>query len=94
VAAVTVFCLLYDKLVSSHGTKPVSVNYHFTRKCSKTCLFCFHTGKMSFVAAEADMQRGLRLLRDAAMRKINFAEGELFLYPKKLAMLCRFSQGD
>ncbi|KAJ6553089.1 radical SAM domain-containing protein [Mycena capillaripes] len=94
VTAVTVLYLLYDRLVlahvSSHGTKPVSVNYHLTRKCNKTCAFCFHTEKTSFVALEADMQRGLRLLRDAGMRKINFAGGEPFLYPKKLAMLCRF----
>ncbi|KAJ7190864.1 hypothetical protein GGX14DRAFT_537961 [Mycena pura] len=70
----------------SQSTKPISVNYHFTRKCNKT--------KTSFVASEADMQRGLRLLRDAGMRKINFAGGEPFLYPKKLAMLCRFCKED
>ncbi|KAJ6457493.1 IFN-inducible and antiviral protein [Mycena vitilis] len=85
---------VYDKLiyadVSREDTKPISVNYHFTRKCNKTCGFCFHTEKTSFVALEADMQRGLTLLRDAGMRKINFAGGEPFLYPKKLAMLCRF----
>jgi radical S-adenosyl methionine domain-containing protein 2 len=97
VAAVLYFLYKFNKLVlpgvSSHengGTKPVSVNFHFTRKCNKTCAFCFHTEKTSFVASEADMQRGLRLLRDAGMRKINFAGGEPFLYPKKLAMLCRF----
>jgi radical S-adenosyl methionine domain-containing protein 2 len=98
VAAVPVLWLLYDKRVlvrvSSHGIQPVSVNYHFTRKCNKTCAFCFHTEKTSFVASEADMQRGLRLLRDAGMRKINFAGGEPFLYPKKLAMLCRFCKEE
>ena len=25
------------------GKVPVSVNYHFTRQCNKTCGFCFHT---------------------------------------------------
>ncbi|KAJ7180117.1 hypothetical protein C8R43DRAFT_870937 [Mycena crocata] len=90
--------LLHNKLipagVPSRDTKPVSVNYHFTRKCNKTCAFCFHTEKTSFVALEADMKRGLRLLRDAGMRKINFAGGEPFLYPKKLAMLCRFCKEE
>ncbi|KAH3716536.1 hypothetical protein DPMN_059260 [Dreissena polymorpha] len=28
---------------------PLSVNYHFTRKCNYTCGFCFHTAKTSFV---------------------------------------------
>lgn len=70
--------------------EPVSVNYFFTRKCNKECAFCFHTEKTSHVAPEADMKQGLRLLRNAGMRKINFAGGEPFLYPKKLAMLCRF----
>ncbi|KAK7965923.1 uncharacterized protein PG986_000200 [Apiospora aurea] len=72
------------------STVPVSVNYFFTRKCNKECAFCFHTEKTSYVASEEDMQRGLRLLRQSGMRKINFAGGEPFLYPKKLAMLCRF----
>ncbi|KAJ6463989.1 hypothetical protein C8R45DRAFT_770134, partial [Mycena sanguinolenta] len=73
---------------------PISVNYHFTRKCNKTCAFCFHTEKTSFVAPDADAQRGLCLLRDAGMRKINFAGGEPFLYPKKLAQLCRFCKEE
>ncbi|KAI0403482.1 hypothetical protein F4802DRAFT_571589 [Xylaria palmicola] len=75
-------------------TTPVSVNYHFTRKCNKECGFCFHTEKSSHVASEDDMKRGLRLLRDAGMRKINFAGGEPFLYPDKLAMLCRFCKEE
>ncbi|KAF8162408.1 hypothetical protein K438DRAFT_1858551 [Mycena galopus ATCC 62051] len=100
-AVAPVLFLLYHKLVLANvssqdngDTKPVSVNYHFTRKCNKTCGFCFHTEKTSFVAPEADMQRGLRLLRDAGMRKINFAGGEPFLYPKQLAMLCRFCKEE
>ncbi|KAI2620819.1 hypothetical protein GGS21DRAFT_412897 [Xylaria nigripes] len=73
---------------------PVSVNYHFTRKCNKECGFCFHTEKTSYVATEDEMKRGLRLLREAGMRKINFAGGEPFLYPSKLAMLCRFCKEE
>lgn len=40
------------------------------------------------------MKRGLRLLKDAGMKKINFAGGEPFLYPKILAMLCKFCKED
>jgi radical S-adenosyl methionine domain-containing protein 2 len=36
------------------------------------------------------MKRGLRLLKEAGMRKINFAGGELFLYPKQLGWLCQY----
>ncbi|KAK3716512.1 hypothetical protein LTR37_006408 [Vermiconidia calcicola] len=75
-------------------TKPVSVNYHFTRKCNKVCGFCFHTEKTSHVASEDDMKRGLKLLKDAGMIKVNFAGGELFLYPSKLAMLCEYCKVD
>jgi radical S-adenosyl methionine domain-containing protein 2 len=68
----------------------VSVNYHFTRKCNKTCKFCFHTEKSSHVASVDEMKRGLQLLKAAGMRKINFAGGEPFLYPKELAWLCQY----
>lgn len=40
------------------------------------------------------MKRGLKLLKDAGMRKINFAGGEPFLYPKQLAMLCEYCKVD
>ena len=75
-------------------SKPVSVNYHFTRKCNKVCGFCFHTEKTSHVASEEDMKRGLKLLKEAGMEKINFAGGEPFLYPKQLAMLCEYCKID
>lgn len=75
-------------------TIPVSVNYFFSRKCNKVCRFCFHTEKTSYVASEEDMKKGLKLLKDAGMRKINFAGGEPFLYPKELGMLCRFCKVD
>lgn len=68
----------------------VSVNYHFTRKCNKTCKFCFHTEKSSHMATGEDIKRGLRLLKEAGMRKINFAGGEPFLYPQKLGSLCQY----
>lgn len=67
-----------------------SVNYHFTRKCNKTCKFCFHTEKSSHVATGDEMKRGLQLLKEAGMRKINFAGGEPFLYPRQLGWLCQY----
>ncbi|KAF2966140.1 hypothetical protein GQX73_g7414 [Xylaria multiplex] len=85
---------VYWKHHNGKVTIPVSVNYHFTRKCNKECAFCFHTEKTSHVASEDEMKRGLRLLKVAGMRKINFAGGEPFLYPRKLAMLCRFCKED
>lgn len=85
---------VYSKYCSYNATKPISVNYHFTRKCNKMCAFCFHTDKTSYVALEKDMKRGLRLLSEAGMRKINFAGGEPFLYPRKLGMLCRFCKEE
>ena len=76
------------------SSRPISVNYHFTRKCNKTCGFCFHTEKSSHVATEEEMKRGLWLLKQAGMKKINFAGGEPSLYPQKLAMLVKFCKVD
>jgi len=66
------------------------VNYFFTRKCNAECGFCFHTAKTSYVAPIEDARRGLTLLRQAGMLKINFAGGEPFLYKKYLAELLVF----
>ena len=44
---------------------PLSVNYHFTRKCNYSCGFCFHTAKTSFHLPLDEAKRGLRALRDA-----------------------------
>ena len=55
--SLTSICILHivQARREANSTKPVSVNYHFTRKCNKTCGFCFHTEKTSYVAPEADM---------------------------------------
>ena len=50
-----------DKIV------PLSVNYHFTRKCNYSCGFCFHTAKTSFVLPLDEAKRGLEMLKDAGM---------------------------
>ncbi|XP_066445318.1 S-adenosylmethionine-dependent nucleotide dehydratase RSAD2 [Eleutherodactylus coqui] len=59
--------------------KPISVNYHFTRQCNYKCGFCFHTAKTSFVLPIEEAKKGLAMLRDAGMEKINFSGGEPFL---------------
>ena len=69
---------------------PVSVNYHFSRKCNMVCGFCFHTEKSSHVSDLPAIKKALRLLKDSGMRKINFAGGEPFLYPALLATLVEY----
>ncbi len=73
---------------------PVSVNYHFTRKCNYECGFCFHTAKTSYVEPLDSAKKGLALLKEAGMKKINFAGGEPFLYPKHLGRLIEFCKKD
>lgn len=73
---------------------PVSVNYHFTRECNYKCGFCFHTAKTSHVESIDEAKRGLRLLKDDGMRKLNFAGGEPFLKPEFLGELCRFAKEE
>ncbi|XP_034856189.1 S-adenosylmethionine-dependent nucleotide dehydratase RSAD2 [Mirounga angustirostris] len=75
-------------------TKPTSVNYHFTRQCNYKCGFCFHTAKTSFVLPLAEAKRGLRLLQEAGMEKINFSGGEPFIHDRgeylgKLVQFCK-----
>ncbi|KAI9736469.1 MAG: hypothetical protein M1818_006203 [Claussenomyces sp. TS43310] len=71
---------------------PVSVNYHLTRKCNYECGFCFHTAKTSYILPLEEAKKGLVLLKQAGMRKLNFAGGEPMLYPKfvgELAQYCK-----
>ncbi|XP_027793702.2 S-adenosylmethionine-dependent nucleotide dehydratase RSAD2 [Marmota flaviventris] len=73
---------------------PTSVNYHFTRQCNYRCGFCFHTAKTSFVLPLEEAKRGLLLLKEAGMEKINFSGGEPFLqdrgeYLGQLVKFCK-----
>lgn len=77
-----------------HEKCPVAVNYHFTRRCNKTCGFCFHTATTSFMESPDRAKKGLSLLKRAGMRKINFAGGEPFLYEKFLADMIGFSKDE
>ncbi|XP_044145131.1 radical S-adenosyl methionine domain-containing protein 2 [Bufo gargarizans] len=74
--------------------KPISVNYHFTRQCNYKCGFCFHTAKTSFVLPIEEAKKGLAMLKDAGMEKINFSGGEPFLQDRgnfvgKLVEYCK-----
>ncbi|KAF2262331.1 radical SAM enzyme [Lojkania enalia] len=75
-------------------TIPVSVNYHFTRKCNAECGFCFHTETTSYVAKLEDAQRALKLLKESGMRKLNFAGGEPFLYHRPLGKMCQYAKEE
>jgi radical S-adenosyl methionine domain-containing protein 2 len=73
---------------------PISVNYFPSRKCNYTCGFCFHTDTSSYVLPIDEAKRGLRLLKEAGMRKLNIAGGEPFLYPHLLTELLRYGKEE
>ena len=67
----------------------ISVNYHFTRKCNFNCGFCFHTQKNIEKLAIEDSFRGLQLLKEYGVKKVNFAGGEPFTESKYLGELIK-----
>lgn len=69
---------------------PVSVNYFPSRECNYACGFCFHTNTSGYILPLDEAKHGLRLLRDAGMRKLNIAGGEPFLHPAFLGELLRY----
>ena len=73
---------------------PVSVNYHFTRKCNYECGFCFHTAKTSFVASLGDAKIAMGKLAEKGMRKLNLSGGEPFLYPDFIGEITRFCKEE
>lgn len=75
---------------------PKSVNYHFTRVCNYECGFCFHTAKTSYMLNIEDAKRGLLMLKNAGMEKINFSGGEPFLPQrgKHLGEMVRYCKED
>ncbi|KAI5300930.1 Radical S-adenosyl methionine domain-containing protein 2, partial [Ascosphaera pollenicola] len=75
------------QILKDRRTIPISVNYHFSRECNKDCGFCFYTAKSSYTLTEDDAKRGLRLLREAGTKKVNFAGGEPFLNEKFLGSM-------
>lgn len=69
--------------------KIVSVNYHFTRKCNFNCGFCFHTQKNLEKLPIEDSYRGLQILKEYGVKKVNFAGGEPFTESKYLGELIK-----
>ena len=49
---------------------PESVNYHFTRTCNYSCGFCFHTAKTSFNVPLEEAKKGLQMLVEEGMKKV------------------------
>jgi len=86
--------LLYYFHQLSTAETPVSVNYHFSRKCNYECGFCFHTEKTSSILPLDEAKRGMKLLKEAGMKKLNFAGGEPFLYPMFMRELLRYGKGE
>lgn len=85
---------LFYKSKLHRRKRPISVNYHFTRQCNKTCGFCFHTATTSYIEDPERAKQGLRLLKAAGMRKVNFAGGEPFLYHKFLSQMLQFCKEE
>ncbi|KAL7920400.1 hypothetical protein ACQKWADRAFT_322285 [Trichoderma austrokoningii] len=78
---------VFNKANARTGQVPISVNYHFSRKCNKECIFCFHTATTSHIESVDNAKKGLLLLKQAGMMKMNFAGGEPFLYAKFLGTM-------
>lgn len=76
--------------------KPLSVNYHFTRQCNYSCGFCFHTAKTSYVLPIDQAKRGLQMLKEKGMEKINFSGGEPFLVKRGefVGEMCKFCKEE
>jgi radical S-adenosyl methionine domain-containing protein 2 len=94
VALLIVFMFIWKHHHITSASVPVSVNCHFTRKCNYECGFCFHTAKTLYILPLEDAKKGLLLLKQAGMRKFNFAGGELFLYPKFIGELAKYCKDD
>ena len=69
---------------------PISVNYHLTRQCNYSCGFCFHTATSSHVETLDNAKKGMLLLKEAGMKKVNFAGGEPFMNPQFLGQLAKY----
>jgi radical S-adenosyl methionine domain-containing protein 2 len=83
-----------DPRKALEADKPVSVNYFPSRECTYEYGFCFHTETSSYVLPIEDIKRGLCLLREAGMQKLNIAGGEPFLHPKLLTQKFRYCKEE
>ncbi|KAF8521385.1 hypothetical protein BU17DRAFT_45765 [Hysterangium stoloniferum] len=73
---------------------PISVNYFPHRRCNYACEFCFHTSLNLEILPLEEAKRGLRLLADAGMKKLNISGGEPFLKPTFIGEVFRFCKEE
>ncbi|KAF8521383.1 hypothetical protein BU17DRAFT_45745 [Hysterangium stoloniferum] len=71
-----------------------SVNYFPHRQCNYACEFCFHTSLNLVILPLEEAKRGLRLLADAGMKKLNISGGEPFLKPIFIGEVFRFCKEE
>ena len=84
-----------NKFLEENDKKiPISVNYHLTRQCNYSCGFCFHTATSSHVESLDNAKKGMKLLKEAGMKKVNFAGGEPFLQAKFIGQLAKYCKDD
>jgi radical S-adenosyl methionine domain-containing protein 2 len=80
---------VFEAQEASHPSKPpdtpVSANYFPSQEFNYKCGFCFHTETSSYILTHDKAPKGLKLLKEAGMRKLNIASGEPFLHPKFLS---------
>lgn len=88
------YCPKIPQEFTEESNVPISVNYFPSRKCNYTCGFCFHTDTSSYVLCTEAAKRGLRLLKEAGMKKLNIAGGEPFLFPRLLTELLQYGKEE
>ena len=64
------------------------------RKCNYSCEFCFHTTKNLYILPLDEAKKGLRLLAEAGMKKLNISGGEPFLKPDYIGELFRYCKEE
>ena len=64
------------------------------RQCNYACNFCFHTTKNLNILPLDEAKRGLRLLADDGMRKLNISGGEPFLKPTFIGEIFRYCKEE
>ena len=58
----------------------VSVNYHFSYKCNYKYNFYFYIKKTFNIFPLSEAKRGMKLLKEVKMKKLNFINNKPFLY--------------
>jgi len=64
------------------------------RQCNYACKFCFHTTLNLDILPLEEAKRGLRLLADAGMKKLNISGGEPFLKATFIGDIFRFCKEE